>query len=261
MRTKYRSRIAPTPSGHLHLGHLSTFTIARDRALAKNGTLILRIEDIDKSRSKEIYIESICAELQNFGIHCQEGYGIGGEFAPYKQSERTTLYIETLKNLIRGGYVYKCNKSRSQIAKEASLSKFDKSEKVFPESFKAPISTEIPSDFLSHNWRFNCTYKKQISFFDELCGEQSFIAGEDFGDFLVWRKSQEPSYELAVVCDDIDMQITEIVRGKDLLLSTAKQILIYNSLKSTPPLFAHCPLILDTNNKKLSKTKTQNILT
>lgn len=255
--TKYRTRIAPTPSGQLHLGHLSTFSIAQERAKKAKGDLILRIEDIDKARSKEEYIESICSDLVKFGIICNEGYNIGGEFAPYKQSQRLPLYIDRLKKLIKKGYVYACDKSRSQIAKIAKYSEEDPKEKVYPKEFKNKHSKEIPENFLSLNWRFDCKYGENIEFYDELCGKQSFICGRDFGDFLVWRKSEEASYELAVVCDDIAMEITEVVRGKDLLLSTAKQILLYRAFNAIIPLFAHCPLVLDANKEKLSKSKIQ----
>jgi glutamyl-tRNA synthetase len=103
------------------------------------------------------------------------------------------------------------------------------------------------------NWRFRVPDGESICFNDELQGPQTFIAGKDFGDFLVWRKDGFPSYELAVVADDHAMGITEVVRGADLLLSTARQLLLYRALGWTPPAWAHAPLILDNNGKRLAK--------
>jgi len=250
----YRGRIAPTPSGYLHVGNIQTFKIAQSRANQNKGALILRIEDIDSDRCKDEYLTACIEDLKKASIICNEGYGIGGKYAPYIQSQRIFFYKDILKFLIENKFVYQCFCSRSDIAKKSKPSPFDESEKVFPIELRNdshPIDLE---NFFKYNWRFRVPDNKKISFKDDLLGEQSFTTNQDFGDFLVWRKSDAPSYELAVVADDIAMKITEVVRGQDLLLSTAKQLLLYSALNATPPLFAHCPLILGADNKKLSKS-------
>jgi len=250
----YRGRIAPTPSGYLHAGNISTFKIAQERAQEKNGSLTLRIEDIDKDRCKDIYLSACIEDLKKFDITCNEGYGIGGEFAPYIQSERIAFYKKNLQNLIEHGFVYQCFCSRSEIAEKSNPSAFDENEKIFPKELRNESTPSLLENFTKYNWRFKVPNDIKISFFDELQGAQTFSDNIDFGDFLVWRKSDAPSYELAVVADDIAMKITEVVRGADLLLSTAKQLLLYSALNATPPRFAHCPLVLGDNNKKLSKS-------
>lgn len=257
----YRGRIAPTPSGFLHLGHLQTFQTACQRAKAAGGKIVLRIEDIDFARSKAIYIKSAIADLKKAGIFWDEGDDVGGEFAPYTQSKRRKFYTDAFFKLLKGGFIYPCDLSRSKILETAKIpaktSDDFSYEPIFATSLR-PDSFEIPTDIFKHNWRFKVPENEKIEFEDALAGFQSFETQKDFGDFLIWRKSDEPSYELAVVVDDIAMQITEVVRGKDLLLSTARQLLLYRALNATPPSFAHCNLLKDKNGKKLSKSVLKN---
>jgi glutamyl-tRNA synthetase len=103
------------------------------------------------------------------------------------------------------------------------------------------------------NWRFRVRDGETISFTDGYCGPQAFIAGKDFGDFIVWRQDELPAYQLAVVVDDVAMQITEVVRGEDLLKSTARQLLLYRALQVNPPQFYHCPLVKDSAGLRLAK--------
>lgn len=252
----YRGRIAPTPSGFLHAGHLETFKTAYLRAKEARGALVLRIEDIDKARCKPEYVTQCVENLKRFGIVCTEGYGIGGQFAPYLQSERFELYRQILVALIKKGLAYPCSLSRKEIAENCPVSRYDAGERVFKKSLIDPsykLGT-IPNNFEQLNWRFNLNYAQTFAFADAFEGAQQFTAGEDFGDFLIWRKENAPSYELAVVADDHFMQISEVVRGKDLLLSTAKQMAIYNAFGWKIPAFAHCKLLLGKDGKKLSKS-------
>lgn len=255
----YRGRIAPTPSGFLHLGHVATFKTACERAKKAGGKIVLRIEDIDSSRVRKIYVDQIFKDLKSAGISWDEGAKSGGKFAPYFQSERLDLYKKRLEFLISKDLVYPSYASRSEIKSKAAISKNpDFPEAIFPLELR-PEKIEMPKDIFKTNWRFKVPPKEDIEFFDELMGSQKFTAQTDFGDFLVWRKTGEPSYELAVVSDDIDMEITEVVRGCDLLLSTARQILLYRAFGKTPPKFAHCPLLKD-GGKKLSKSVLKNDL-
>lgn len=257
----YRGRIAPTPSGFLHLGHIQTFKTACKRAKDAGGKIVLRIEDIDSERSKEIYKNQIIPDLKKVGISWDEGDDVGGEFAPYTQSYRRKFYEDAFFKLLKKGFIYPSFESRAKIKSLAKIplkkSEDFEYEAIFPLSLR-PKSFEIPSDIFKHNWRFKVPQNQSVEFYDQLCGLQKFETQVDFGDFLVWRKSDVPSYELAVVTDDIAMQITEVVRGKDLLLSTARQILLYNALDAEIPEFAHCPLMLDESKKKLSKSVLKN---
>ncbi len=204
-KSSYRGRVAPTPSGFLHIGHIATFSTAMKRAQERDGQLVLRIEDIDRERCKAQYIQACVEDLKLAGIECTEGFGIGGDFAPYIQSERFSFYKDALKKLIDSGYVYSCESSRSEIAR---LAKFPSRtfehcpmEAIFPTSLR-PSKNKIPEDIFAHNWRFKTPFAS-VDFIDNNLGAQSFIGQQDFGDFLVWRKSGAPSYELAVVVDDI----------------------------------------------------------
>ncbi len=256
---KYRGRIAPTPSGLLHIGHAKTFKIAQDRARKNNGNLILRIEDIDSQRCSQQFIDEAIKDIASINIVCDEGYNIGGKYAPYQQSKRTNLYWQIMQELITKKVVYPSMKSRKDIKSiskfPARIFSFCETEPIFPPELRnLDFNLETIQDIRSVNWRFKVPDGESIKFVDNRSGEHAFVAGEDFGDFLVWRKSGEPSYELAVVVDDHEMQITEVVRGEDLLLSTARQILIYNAMNWEIPEFYHCKLLKDDDGQKISKS-------
>lgn len=249
----YRGRIAPSPTGYLHLGHMNTFLAASRRARAELGTLVFRVEDIDRDRCRDHYIESCCDDLKWMGIECQEGYGVGGEYGPYRQSARKRYYEDVWQLLFEKGFVYPCSRSRSEIK---SYGHFCNGDVVFPSILRPKIDQDYKlSSPGCINWRFRVPNLFVVKFWDLLLGEQSYVCGEDLGDFLIWRKDDSPSYELAVVADDYAMEITEVVRGEDMLLSTARQILIYRALGWSYPEFYHCPLVLGEDGKKLSKSK------
>ncbi len=185
------------------------------------------------------------------GLDWDEGGSKGGTFGPYRQSER---HREIWRHLVRSGWVYPADYSRKEIL-ERNPGREQDGGWLFPPDLrgKTRVCDAADPDPLI-NWRFRVPDGEVIEFRDGEKGMQSFVAGEDFGDFLVWRKSGEPSYELAVVSDDRDMRITEVVRGEDLLLSTARQILIYRALEAPPPRFRHVGLVCDAHGKRLSKT-------
>jgi len=268
----YRGRLAPSPTGLLHLGHARTFWVAQERARANGGMLILRNEDIDSTRFKLEFVPQMIEDLRWFGFEWQEGPDCGGPFGPYSQSERRPFYAAGLEKLRVGGFVYLCTCSRKDIRDAASAPNAGDDEgPIYPgtcrpkESVKCQVSSVMQSTNLtSHdtlhvtrgtrvNWRFRVPDGETISFTDGNCGEQKFVAGKDFGDFVVWRGDDVPAYQLACVVDDAAMQITEVVRGADLLMSTARQILLYRALGLTPPAFYHCALMLDEKGKRLAK--------
>ncbi|MDX2227820.1 MAG: tRNA glutamyl-Q(34) synthetase GluQRS [Verrucomicrobiae bacterium] len=244
----YRGRIAPSPTGFLHLGHARTFWTAFERA--RGGTLILRNEDIDRDRCKTEFVSAFVEDLQWLGIRWQEGPGMEGPHAPYDQSRRRDHHLRVLESLHRRGLVFPCTCSRREIRESAAAPHEGREEPVYPGTCRGK---SLPTADVHGHWRFRVTDGEVVSFEDEALGPQCFTAGKDFGDFPVWRKDNTPSYQLAVVADDAAMGITEVVRGADLLLSTARQILLYRALGLVPPRFYHCPLMTDAHGLRLAK--------
>ena len=256
MGTGYRGRIAPTPTGHLHLGHARTFWIAMERARENGGAVIYREEDLDPQRCKPAFARGALEDLRWFGCRWDEGPDIGGPRGPYRQSERHDFFLDAWRRLRDGGWIYPCDKSRKDVARAAAAPHADEehAEPIYPEDWRPPPGTgrdaESPG---AVNWRFRVPDGRTIAFADGCLGPCAFTAMRDFGDFVVWRKDGVPAYELAVVVDDDAMGITEVVRGEDLLISTARQILVYEALGRPPPAFYHAPLLCDPEGRRLAK--------
>jgi glutamyl-tRNA synthetase len=249
---QYRGRLAPSPTGLLHLGHARTFWTAQERARANGGTLVLRNEDIDSTRFRLEFVPQMIEDLHWFGFAWQEGPDCGGAFGPYSQSERRPFYAAALEKLRAGGFIYPCTCSRKDIRDAASAPNAGDDEgPIYPGTCRE--KRKVESGKQKFNWRFRVTDGETISFTDGNFGAQQFVAGKDFGDFVVWRHDDVPAYQLACVVDDAAMGITEVVRGADLLLSTARQILLYRALGLAPPAFYHCALMLDEKGKRLAK--------
>ncbi len=264
----YRGRLAPSPTGYLHVGHARTFWVAQQRAREHGGVLVLRNEDMDAKRFKLEFVAAMMDDLQWFGFEWQEGPDRGGPFEPYSQSERMEFYRAALEKLRAAGFVYPCTCSRKDIQAAARAPHAtDDDEPLYPGTCReraevrgqksevhVPTSDlRLPSPDLRFNWRFRVPDGETISFTDGHFGPQQFVAGRDFGDFVVWRHDDVPAYQLAVVADDAAMRITEVVRGADLLKSTARQILLYRALGFEPPAFCHCPLMTDEAGVRLAK--------
>lgn len=250
----YRGRLAPSPTGLLHLGHACTFWMAYQRAIANRGTLIFRNEDLDPQRSKAEFARAMIEDLQWLGIRWQEGPDVGGPFAPYTQSQRRQFYFDAWRKLRDGGCIYPCSCSRKDLANAATAPNEVDDEPIYPGRCREKVvqagSYENPQGV---NWRFLVRDGETISFNDLRQGEQSYVAGHDFGDFIVWRRDDVPAYQLAVVSDDAAMQITEIVRGADLLKSTARQLLLIRALQLPVPSYFHCDLVRDAAGVRLAK--------
>ena len=248
----YRGRLAPSPTGYLHLGHARTFWTAQQRAKANGGTLVLRNEDLDATRFKMEFVGAMIEDLKWFGFEWQEGPDCGGPFAPYNQSERMDVYRAALEKLLAGHFIYPCICSRKDIqAATHAPHANDDAEPIYPGTCRANREFEIANRKFA--WRFRVPDGETISFTDGNCGEQRFVAGRDFGDFVAWRGDGVPAYQLACVADDAAMQITEVVRGADLLVSTARQVLLYRALGAEPPAFYHCELMKDDAGVRLAK--------
>ena len=253
----YRGRIAPSPTGLLHLGHASTFLAAAARAREAGGTLVLRNEDLDRQRARPEFAEAMFEDLHWLGIRWQEGPDCGGPYAPYTQSECGAHYLAAWRALLDRGLIYPCRCSRKDLATAISAphENGDDEEPMYPGTCRplpdaAVIAADAPSGV---NWRFRVPDGEAIEFSDQHFSLQHFVSGRDFGDFLIWRRDGVPSYQMACVVDDAAMQITEVVRGADLLKSTARQILLYRAFGLEPPLWYHCPLVTDAHGQRLAK--------
>ena len=247
----YRGRLAPSPTGYLHLGHAKTFWTAHQRAQAAGGTLILRNDDLDRSRCQPEFVAAMYEDLRWFGFTWSEGPDCGGSHAPYSQSERTPLYRAALEKLRAADFIYPCTCSRKDIQAAVTAPHAADDEAIYPGTCRNKTFAEVGNAKVS--WRFRIPDGAAISFLDGNRGPQTFVAGKDFGDFVVWRPDDVPAYQLACVVDDAGMQITEVVRGEDLLISTARQILVYRALSLPVPAFFHCELMRDAQGERLAK--------
>lgn len=203
-------------------------------------------------------------DLLWFGFQWQEGPDVGGPSSPYSQSERMQFYRGAFEQLKASGAIYACTCSRQDVLRSASAPHAAEDEPIYPGTCRpvpprSGTTLSIPEPPPSEktgvgvNWRFRVADGEVIEFVDGHLGRQRFTAGQDFGDFVIWRQDDIPAYQLAVVVDDGAMKITEVVRGEDLLRSTARQILIYRALGLQAPSFYHCPLLCDESGQRLAK--------
>jgi glutamyl/glutaminyl-tRNA synthetase len=250
---EYRGRIAPSPTGYLHLGHARTFLIAAERARQFGGKLIFRNEDLDPDRCRAEFVSAMYEDLRWLGISWDEGPDCGGAYVPYSQSQRRKVYLAAWKRLSETGAIYPCTCSRKDLAASASAPNDMDDEPIYPGNCRNrndALSFEKPAGV---NWRFRVPDGEEITFNDQHLGQQRYVAGADLGDFVVWRRDDVPAYQLAVVVDDEAMKISEVVRGADLLKSTARQLLVYRALGLEVPKFFHCDLVRDQTGQRLAK--------
>lgn len=247
--SNYRGRLAPSPTGLLHLGHARTFWTAQERARAAGGTLLLRNDDLDTARCRPEFAAAMIEDMRWFGLDWQE------PMVP--QSERIPLYRAALARLHAAGLIFPCSRSRRDVLAAASAPHDgeENDEPLYPPEFRPAAGAPLPplTDPIAVNWRFRVPDSETLIFRDGHCGEQRATAGRDFGDFLVWRKDDAPSYQLACVVDDAAMGITEVVRGADLIKSTFRQLLLFRALALPAPTFYHCPLATDERGVRLAK--------
>jgi glutamyl-tRNA synthetase len=241
----YRGRLAPSPTGYLHLGHARTFWTAQERARAAGGELLLRVDDLDRARCRPEFVQASLEDLAWFGFNWT------GE--PIFQSQRVSLYESAFEKLRALKLIYPCICSRRDVTMSVNAPHAADDEPIYPGTCRDRNFTDADLKGRQVNWRFRVSDGRQLSFIDARSGPHFFEAGRDFGDFIIWRHDQLPSYQLAVVVDDTEMHITEVVRGEDLLRSTARQLLIYEAFKTPPPAYYHCPLVVDITGRRLAK--------
>ena len=209
---RYRGRIAPSPTGYLHLGHARTFATAWNRARAAGGTVVLRNDDLDRDRVRPEFVRGFLEDLAWLGLDWDEGPDRGGPFRPYSQSERMPRYAAALARLREGGFVYPCTCSRRDIQGAVGAPHAGDDEPLYPGTCRGRRIEDLPLG-TRFSWRFRVPDGGTIAFVDGRCGERAYVAGRDFGDFVAWRHDGVPSYQLACVVDDAAMEITEVVRG------------------------------------------------
>ncbi len=236
------TRFAPSPTGFLHIGGARTALFCFLQARHDQGKMILRIEDTDRERSTDEAVQAILDGMEWLGLAADEG--------PYYQTQRMPRYKEVLKQWLKAGKAYHCYCSKERIetlkdAQEAAgeTRKYDghcRDLKKTPE--KAPEPTI----------RFRTPQQGSIAFTDRVQGDMSF-ENTQLDDLVIARSDGSPTYNFTVVVDDYDMGVTEVIRGDDHLNNTPRQLHMYAALDATPPSFAHVPMILGSDGKKLSK--------
>lgn len=250
-----RGRFAPTPSGQLHLGNARTALLAWLQVRKAGGEFILRMEDIDKPRSRPHLAAQILDDLGWLGLDWDEGPDEGGPHGPYTQSEREELYQDALERLMAAGHLYPCYCSRAEIMAIASAPHgLSEEGPVYPGTCRRMTPAERAGRAgrgKEPSLRFALP-DEPVAFTDLLAGPQMVPPGAG-GDFVIRRADGIIGYQLAVVVDDALMQVTDVLRGWDLLDSTPRQILLYRALGYAVPRFAHVPLLFGPDGTRLSK--------
>lgn len=225
---------------------------------------MMRMEDLDRERSRAEYADAALEDLRWLGVDWDEGPDVGGGFGPYTQSERGDVYLAAWQRLREGGFIYPCRCSRKDLAAAVSAphefagrGQDAEDEPMYPGTCRTFPAADSGSSGKGGptglNWRFRVPEGESVEFEDGNMGKQRFVAGVDFGDFLVWRRDGLPSYQLACVADDAAMRMTEVVRGADLVKSTARQMLLNRALGFQDPHWFHCALSVDEQGRRLAK--------
>ncbi len=237
----FRGRFAPSPTGEMHLGNARTALLAWLQARANKGAFILRLEDLDTGRVRQGAADQILFDLEWLGLDWDEGWDISGQFAPYIQSQRQEIYAAYAQNL----QTYGCSCSRKEILEAAS----------------APHGSEVRytgtcRDKTNHARATALRFKVpdlETRFVDGICGLVTENVQHTVGDFVIRRNDGVWAYQLACVADDAEMQISHVLRGADLLSSTARQLVLYRALNRAAPRFYHVPLLTDFYGTRLAK--------
>ena len=257
-----RVRIAPSPSGNLHIGTARTALFNYLFAKKNNGKFVLRIEDTDAERTSQEYIDNIFDSLKALGLNWDEGPDVGGPYGPYTQSERFDIYPKYIQQLLDSGFAYECFCTPEEL--EAEKEEATRNKKPYVYSKKCENLTEeekakLRAEGRKPAIRFNIA-KAQKTFHDTSILEfEDIVKGKLhmdtnlLGDFVIQKSNGAPTYNYAVVIDDMLMKISHVIRGEDHISNTYKQILIYEALGAKVPKFGHLGMILAPDRSKLSK--------
>ena len=238
------TRLAPSPTGALHLGNARTFLVNWALARRRGWRIVLRIEDLDGPRIKEGAAESVVETLRWLGMDWDEG--------PLVQSHDLSPYVDAMRALARGAKAFPCALTRAEIEHSASAPHGSTGESRFPCELRPALHAREFDD-PETNWRF-VVEPGVVQFTDEVAGAQRIDPGASVGDFVIWTKRAQPSYQLAVVVDDHRQGVTDVVRGDDLLDSAARQLLLYRALGYAPePVYSHLPLVIGEDGRRLAK--------
>src|SRR5574344_946793 len=249
-----RVRIAPSPSGNLHIGTARTALFNYLFAKKNNGKYVLRIEDTDLDRSSQAYIDNIYDSLKALGLNWDEGPDVGGPYGPYQQSERFDIYPKYAQKLIESGFAYECFCTQEELdaEKEESIKnkqphKYSGKCRNLSEEEKAKLRAEGRKPSI----RFHVPEGETA--YDDMVKGHLHFDNALIGDFVIMKSNGTPTYNFAVVIDDMEMKISHIIRGEDHISNTAKQIMIYDALGAKVPKFGHLGMILAPDRSKLSK--------
>lgn len=238
-------RLAPSPTGAQHVGNARTYLIAWLSARSKNGRVVLRIEDIDSPRIKAGAAEQALDDLRWLGLDW--------DGKPLVQTQRLPAYVQSLKRLQLHERVYPCTCSRSDIELAASAPHLEHEGPVYPGTCSSRQAADAATIVdCPYAWRFRL--KGESPSFDDAFRGLTFVdLHETGGDFVVWKSSGTPAYQLAVVVDDAFQDVTEVIRGDDLIPSTPRQLMLYEALGLLAPRFAHVPLVVGPDGRRLAK--------
>ena len=252
-----RGRLAPSPTGALHLGNARSFLLAWLSIRARGGTVMMRMEDLDHPKVKPGTAEQALDDLRWLGLDWDEGPDCGGPHAPYVQSQRIGRYREALYRLADAGMVYPCTCSRSDVESAQSAPHAGEDGLRYPGTCRDRYASfdeanaELPKDRIPA-WRYRVA-DEHVRFVDGFHGAQDQHVRTAVGDFVIARHEDGAGYMLAVVVDDAAMGISEVLRGDDLLPTTHRQILLYEALGLEQPEFIHVPLVVSTDGRRLAK--------
>ncbi|MDQ1235785.1 nondiscriminating glutamyl-tRNA synthetase [Paenibacillus sp. SORGH_AS306] len=255
MTNEIRVRYAPSPTGHLHIGNARTALFNYLFARSQGGKFIIRIEDTDIKRNIEGGEESQLTYLKWLGMNWDESIDVGGEYGPYRQTERLDIYREYWQDLLDRGLAYKCYCTEEELEQERE-EQIARGENPRYSGKHRDLTDEQRAAFEAEgrvaSIRFRVPENKTFTFNDIVKGEISFTT-EDTGDFVIVKKDGIPTYNFAVAVDDHLMKISHVLRGEDHISNTPRQLMIYEALNWEAPIFGHMTLIVNENHKKLSK--------
>lgn len=250
-----RGRLAPSPTGHLHLGNIWAFLLCWLGVRSQGGRLVLRMEDIDPERSRQAYADDIMRDLEWLGIDWDEGPDCGGPYAPYTQSERLDRYAEVIERLTAEGLTFPCFCTRKELRSLASAPHVGEAGPAYPGTCLHLTQDQREARRAAGRapaLRLHGTCET-IAFTDRIRGPISTCWQECGGDFPIRRSDGVIAYQLAVAVDDVDQRITQVVRGDDILHCTPRQLYIHQLLDAPAPEYAHVPLVLDAGGERLAK--------